>query len=192
MFDSWGDYEESSGTGTVATIPELGKRHHLPSGLTEMVPGARLGSALASVDRRYINEPDRVTLMQAWSRQVAHAQAELYASMVAVADAEAEVAGPGDELADIHDLAASEIQAALSWTRRAAELQLGFAQDLVAAIPGFGPACTGVRSTCPRLGSSSTRPLISTRRPPGRLPTSHWSERALRPLASSEHGFSVW
>jgi hypothetical protein len=135
MFDSWRDYEESSGTGTVATIPELGKPHRLPSGLTEMEPGVDLGSALARINRRRVSGPDQVIVMQAWSRQVAHAQAELYASMVAVAEAEAEVAGPDDDLADIHDLAASEIQAALSWTRRAAEFQLGFAQDLVARHP---------------------------------------------------------
>jgi hypothetical protein len=100
-----------------------------------MEPGARLGVVLASLDRRHISGPDQVTVMQAWSRQVAHAQAELYASMVAVAEAEAEVAGPDDDLAGIQDLAASEIQTALSWTRRAAEFQLGFAQDLVARHP---------------------------------------------------------
>jgi len=192
MFDSWRDYEESSGTGTVATIPELGKPHRLPSGLTEMEPGVDLGSALARINRRRVSGPDQVIVMQAWSRQVAHAQAELYASMVAVAEPEAEVAGPDDDLADIHDLAASEIQAALSWTRRAAEFQLGFAQDLVARYPRVWAALHRGLIDLPRHGSSSTRPLISTRRRPGRSPTSPWSERALRPLASSGRGFRGW
>lgn len=134
MFDSWGEHEERPSAGAVTTV-EISGRDPLPESLTDMEPGATLGSVLASIDQRHLSGPDQVIVMQAWNRQVAHAQAELYASMVAVADAEAEVAGPGEELADIHDLAASEIQAALSWTRRAAEFQLGFAQDLVARHP---------------------------------------------------------
>ncbi|HVR77272.1 MAG TPA: DUF222 domain-containing protein [Acidimicrobiia bacterium] len=134
MFDSWGEHEERPSAGAVTTIGSSG-RDPLLEGLPGIAPGVDLGSALASIDRRGVSGPDQVFVMQAWSRQVAHAQAELYASMVAVAEAEAEVAGPFDELADIHDLAASEIQAALSWTRRAAEFQLGLAEDLVARHP---------------------------------------------------------
>jgi hypothetical protein len=135
MFDSWGDYEESSAGGVVDTIPESGKRHWLPDGLAEMAPGAGLGSVLASIDRAYVPGHEQVILMQAWSRQVAHAQAELFASMTAVADAEAEAAAPEADIFEINHLASSEIRAALSWTRRAADFQLTFAQFLVEDYP---------------------------------------------------------
>ena len=77
----------------------------LPEGLAVMPPGARLETALASIDRDRLNGEDRVTVMQAWSRQIAHAQTELYASMVAVAEAEAAVY-PDDDPFDVHDAAA--------------------------------------------------------------------------------------
>lgn len=118
----------------MATVPESARFGRLPEGLAEMAPGTRLGSALASVNRDRLNGADRVTLMQAWNRQVAHAQAELYASMTAVADAEAE-AFPEDDPFNINDAAASEIRAALTLTRRSADYHLGFAQQLVEAYP---------------------------------------------------------
>ncbi len=89
---------------------------------------------LASIDRDRLSGHDRVIVMQAWSRQVAHGQAELYASMTAVAEAEAE-AFPDDDPCDIHDVAVSEVRAALTWTRRAAEFSLSFAHDLVEGYP---------------------------------------------------------
>jgi hypothetical protein len=55
-----------------------------------------------------------VVVLQAWSRQVAHAQAELYASMTAVAEAEARLAGRDVDVIDDFDLASSEIRAALT------------------------------------------------------------------------------
>src|SRR3546814_17461412 len=67
-------------------------------------------SDLCSSDlRRRLNGEDRVIVMQAWSRQVAHTQAELYASMVAVAEAEAE-AYPEDDPFDLNDVISSEIR----------------------------------------------------------------------------------
>jgi hypothetical protein len=98
-----------------------------------MAPGADLGLALATIDRTRLAEQDRVTVMQAWARQLAHAQAELYLSMNSVAEAVAEAAGGDVELAE--DLAASEIRAALAWTRRAADAQLDLARDLVERHP---------------------------------------------------------
>ena len=71
--------------------------------------------------------------MQAWARQLAHAQAGLYASMIAVADAAGERADGDVELAE--DLAASEIRAALALTRRAADVHLDLARDLLQRQP---------------------------------------------------------
>ena len=106
----------------------------LPEGLAEMAPGLELARALASVDRSRLSGFDRVLVLQAWNRQVAHDQAELYASMVAVTEAETEELSHL-ELDDIYDVATSEIRAALTWTRRAAESQLSWASQLVEDYP---------------------------------------------------------
>ena len=111
----------------MATISRSARPVLLPPGLAGMTPGADLGAALATVDRARLAEPDRVTVMQGWARQLAHVQAEFYLSMVAVAEAVAEAAGRDMELAQ--DLAASEIRAALVWTRRAADSQLDLARN---------------------------------------------------------------
>ena len=95
----------------MATVPESIRFDRLPEGLSEMTPGARLGTVLASIDRRRLNGKHRVLVMQAWNRQLAHAQAELYASMMTVVDAEAELY-PEDDPFDINEVASSEIRAA--------------------------------------------------------------------------------
>jgi hypothetical protein len=55
--------------------------------------------------------------------------------MTAVAEAEARLAGPDEDVIDHFDLASSEIRAALTWTRRAAETHLDFALGLVENYP---------------------------------------------------------
>jgi hypothetical protein len=67
---------------------------------------------------------------------VAHDQAEIYADMLAVAEAVGEeLSSEGCDLVEIEDSAASEIRACLVWTRRAAESQLGVARDLCQRLP---------------------------------------------------------
>jgi hypothetical protein len=107
----------------------------LPEGLADMAPGPALATVMASVDRRRLGGHDRVILMQAWNRQLAHVQAELYASMVAVTEAEIEELSSHLELEDIYDVATSEIRAALTWTRRAAEAQMSWASQMVEDYP---------------------------------------------------------
>ncbi|HEX6145694.1 MAG TPA: DUF222 domain-containing protein, partial [Acidimicrobiia bacterium] len=133
MFDSWGDRVEGPSAGALATMESWGRLDVLPAGLAGMTPGADLGAMLATVDRTRLAEQDRVTVMQGWARQLAHARAQLYLSMHAVAGAVAETAGGDVELAE--DLAASEIRAALAWTRRAADTHLDLARDLVERHP---------------------------------------------------------
>jgi hypothetical protein len=171
MFDSWGDHEESMGAGSVTTIPDSIGFGGLPEGLAEMTPGARLGSVLALIDRERLNGADRVTLMQAWNRQVAHAQAELYASMTAVADAEAE-AFPDDDPFNINDAAASEIRAALTLTRRSADYHLGFAQQLVESYPELWKALH-----CGRVDLPKTRVIINQ--------TSHLDRELVREITKT-------
>ena len=108
----------------------------LPVGLAELKPGPELAAVLAAVDRDRLKGYDRIDLLQARARQVAHDQAEMYADMLAVAEAVGEeLSSEGCDLAEIEDSAASEIRACLVWTRRAAESQLGLARDLCQRLP---------------------------------------------------------
>jgi len=124
-----------------------------------MRPGADLGVALASIDRTRLSESDRVMVLQAWSRQLSHTQAELYASMVSVADAAAATAGSDLELAQ--SLAASEIRAALTLTRRAADSQLDLARELLERHPRVWEALHQGRIDLPkaRVIIDQTAPL---------------------------------
>ncbi|MGH8914504.1 MAG: DUF222 domain-containing protein, partial [Acidimicrobiia bacterium] len=155
MFDTWEEQEVGRDAGPVATVSKPVIFEPLPGALAEMTPGARLGSLLASIDRDRLNGEDRVIVLQAWNRQVAHAQAELYASMVSVADAEAE-AHPEDDPFDLNDVTASEIRAALTLTRRSADYHHGFAQQLVEHYPELWTALHQGRIDMPK-----TRVIVS-------------------------------
>ena len=115
-----------------------------------MPPGPKLAAILSSIDRSQISGHDRVILTRAWNRQVAHDQAELYASMVAVANAEHDELSGHLETDEINDLAASEIRAALTLTRRAAETHLGWASQLVEDYPQLWEALSEGRIDLPK------------------------------------------
>ncbi len=122
----------------------------IPRDLAEMRPGPKLGAILSSIDRNRITGHDRVALVQAWNRQLAHVQAELYAAIVAVADAEQEELAGDLESDEIDDLAASEIRAALTLTRRAADTHLGWASQLVEDYPAVWKALSEGRIDLPK------------------------------------------
>jgi hypothetical protein len=118
----------SIGPGVVGLAdPPLG-------GLAEMSSGAALAGFLESIDSNALAGDERVVVLQAWSRQLAHVQARVHELMVAVSEAVAVETPWADEEQTFY-LAASEIRAALVWTRRAAEFNLGFAQDLLDRYP---------------------------------------------------------
>ncbi|HSJ82563.1 MAG TPA: DUF222 domain-containing protein, partial [Acidimicrobiia bacterium] len=169
MFDTWGDRVEGPSAGT-ATISRSDGPVWLLPGLAGMDPGAKLGGTLASVDRTRLTEPDQVIVMRAWARQLAHVQAELYSSMIGVADAAAARAGGDVELAD--DLAASEIRAALSLTRRAADAQLDLARSLLERHPRVWEALSQGEIDLPRV-----RVIVDQ--------TSHLDETTARQIADT-------
>ena len=109
-------------------------RHLIPDGLDDWLPGPYLAAVLSSVDVNRLSEYDRVVLLKARSRQIAHQQAELFADLDSVADAVSGMS-PGFAPEEIFDGAVAEVRAALSWTRRAAEYQLGMAVDLIDRLP---------------------------------------------------------
>jgi hypothetical protein len=107
----------------------------LPDGLADMAPGAGLAVVLEGLDRRRLTGHDRVVVMQARARLVAHFQSELFSDMIGVADSVAEELGAGFDLSEIEDSAATEIRAALSLTRRSAEYQLETARLVYQRVP---------------------------------------------------------
>ncbi|HSJ83493.1 MAG TPA: DUF222 domain-containing protein, partial [Acidimicrobiia bacterium] len=168
MFDTWGDRVEGPSAGAETMI--AGRADSVPAGLARMAPGADLGLALATVDRTRLAEPDQVVVLQAWARQLAHAQAELYSSMIGVADAAAARAGGDVELAE--DLAASEIRAALTLTRRAADAHLDLARDLLERHPRVWEALHQGEIDLPRV-----RVIVDQ--------TSHLDETTARKIADT-------
>ena len=111
----------------------------IPKGLAEMAPGVRLAAILASIDRNQISGHDRVILLRARARQIAHDQAEFYADINSIHEAEGKVI-PGEWTSDVTEMVASEIRAALTLTRRSADHHLGLASDLIRHLPRVGQA----------------------------------------------------
>jgi hypothetical protein len=103
----------------------------LPDRLASLPPGADLAAVLSRLDRDLLTGEDRVALLQARSRLKAHVEAEMMADMISIIDAEYRASHTFRPMEDIHALAAAEIQAALTWTRRASEHQLSFAWTMV-------------------------------------------------------------
>ena len=86
---------------------------------------------LAGVHRSGLSGHDRVVLLQARARQLAHVQAQFYADIMSVWEAEHQVLGDGVLWgSEVDDLAAAEIRAGLALTRRSAECHIGLAHDL--------------------------------------------------------------
>lgn len=110
-------------------------RHSIPD-LSTIPPGPFLMAILDAVDRSKLNGFDLVNVLKARERMVAHLQAGLQRDMTEIAHA-----APGDassepeRLEETFDYAADEIRAALTLTRRAAEIRLDYATDLVGRLP---------------------------------------------------------
>jgi hypothetical protein len=107
----------------------------LPGDLESISPGHEMASLLATVDRKRLPGHDRVRLMKARARLIAHEQAELCADMIAVSEA-TEDALHRRPIEEVVDSAVWEIRAALNLTRRSAECQFHLAEDLVERMPG--------------------------------------------------------
>lgn len=97
-----------------------------------MAPGPQLAAILLSIDRDRITGRERVILMKARSRLRAWVESDLYADLLSVAAAEAEIFGQPEEAMEA---AAGEIQAALNLTRRSADIQMGLAYQLGDRLP---------------------------------------------------------
>ena len=111
----------------------------MPRGVDELValpPGSGLAAALGALDLSRVPTDELVDVLRAQSRQCAHDQARLWASLVEVG-----LAVSSDELPDGSSdtagmaWASSEVAAALTWTSRTADRELNLAQVVVRALP---------------------------------------------------------
>ncbi len=104
-------------------------------GLEGLEPGVELATALAQVEADSLSPFDRVSVLAACQRQVAHYQAQAYEQIASLYAAF--IFEDGDfELA--WDGTASEIAAPLHLTRRAAEYELDLALEIHSRLPRIG------------------------------------------------------
>lgn len=102
----------------------------IPSNLDELQPGPELGGVLACIEVDRVTPHDRVAVMEAHDRQIAHHEAERYRAMTAVMD------GMGiDDPRCAAEAADAEIGTALRWTRKATERELSIAIELRQRLP---------------------------------------------------------
>jgi hypothetical protein len=114
----------------------------IPAGLDAMEPGPRLAAYLWGIDVERVSEYDRVVVLRAHERMLAHHQAESWRAMRAVVDA---YDPAGERRFEDVDSAATEVRVALCLTRRAAETEVGIALDVGERLPAVGRALTDGR-----------------------------------------------
>lgn len=102
-----------------------------------MEPGVFLAAVLSGVEVDRLSGYDLMVVLRACQRLVSHFQARAYETMVAVLGRVADLDGdvPPGELAEVYELASAEIRTALSLTRKAADAELGMAEDLKTRLP---------------------------------------------------------
>ncbi|GAA0927674.1 HNH endonuclease signature motif containing protein [Pseudonocardia zijingensis] len=105
----------------------------------DLPPGPALAAVLEQPAAAAVPNARRVDVLRARSRQLAHAQAELFAELVelshTVALAELDTAEAVARAAEQQEWAAPEIAAALTWTTGAADRELALATALVERLP---------------------------------------------------------
>jgi hypothetical protein len=120
-----------------------------PQTLGSIAPGPELAGALAGIDRDRLGGHDRVELLKARARQLAHDQAQVYADIHSVSEAIGELFGPG-EVEEVFETTCSEVRTALTLTRRAAEVQVDLAFQLAERLPQVGEALNAGSIDLPR------------------------------------------
>ncbi|BCB90801.1 HNH endonuclease signature motif containing protein [Phytohabitans suffuscus] len=119
--------------------------------LAGMPTGTDLATALARIDRAALNGFELIEVAKAITRQVAHYQAELLATVAEIA-----YCPPGNETSPAQrtdrpaEYAADEIRLALTLTRRAADTLMGDAYTLVERLPTVHQALRSGQIDLPR------------------------------------------
>ncbi|MCP4303376.1 MAG: DUF222 domain-containing protein [bacterium] len=104
----------------------------VPESLDTMEPGHELACVLSAINVGDCTGHDRIRVLKAHERMRSFHSAQLYQAMNAVIDA----VDTDDMAGDLAEEAASaEVAAALKWTRRTADSEMGFALDLRRRLP---------------------------------------------------------
>ena len=109
-------------------------------GLAAVPPGPELSAALHALDLAQVPGNQVVDVLRAQARQCAHEQARLWATLVEVGlagpvDDPTSCDGPTARVGTVAESAAGEIAAALTWTHRTADWELGLAEVVVRGLP---------------------------------------------------------
>ena len=104
----------------------------MPAGMDTLEPGLLLAAMVTSVEDQSLSGYDQIVVLKASQRMVSFFQAQVLESMASISQMMTELeADP--EIA--HDAASAEIGAALHLTRRAADIDLALAIDLMERLP---------------------------------------------------------
>jgi hypothetical protein len=109
----------------------------VPAGLDAMEPGPVLAGWLSSIDVAAVSGYDRVVVLRAHQRMASHYAAAVYTDMASVVDAFRVV---DDDPRWVGEATSAEIRVALTLTRRAADVELGFALELKERLPRVAAA----------------------------------------------------
>ena len=104
----------------------------IPPGLDQMEPGPFLAAILNRTDVDRLSGHDRVIALRACRRMASHYAAQTYQAMASISDHMHDL---DDDFELAHRSAATEIRAALTLTRRAAESELDLALDTRQRLP---------------------------------------------------------
>jgi hypothetical protein len=127
---------------TQCSAPSAGASK-LPASLAGMEPGPVLAAFLMSLSDEDLSVDDRVAVLQAHQRLVSHFQAKVYGDMADLAS-QMVADHDGDRMAGAEE-AATELRAALRYTRRLADSEMTTALRLVQELPSVAEALSAGR-----------------------------------------------
>ncbi|MDJ0953216.1 MAG: DUF222 domain-containing protein [Acidimicrobiia bacterium] len=104
----------------------------VPESLDTMDPGHEMACMLSAINVDNCTGYDRIRVLKAHEKMRAFYSAQLYQDIAAVADA---VDAEDMTSECVEESAAAEVAAALKWTRRTADSEMGFAIDLRDRLP---------------------------------------------------------
>ena len=108
--------------------------HGLPADIESWPTDVRLGLFLSVIDVDRLSGADRVRYLKAQHRLNSSGQARFLGAVTAVCDAYDELS---EDIEDPDAGASMEIRAALRWTRRATDNEMGLAHDLCVRLPSL-------------------------------------------------------
>ena len=145
MLDSWDGWEQVFGRCIPADLASW-TPDGIPDWLDDLPAGPVLAEALDTLDLDRISPADRVIVLRARQRLIAHHQAAFHADVAAIADGYAD-----PDPTFTRDGTSAEIRAALRLTRRAADMLVDRALDLHRRLPALLDALAAGRIDLARV-----------------------------------------